>query len=197
MSYSSYGSSFFSGPTVWILVIAALALYLIAGARILKKGNEAAWKILIPIYGTYCLYKVANSEWIFKGYITLALITRVITFIISSSQRRSYYSFEQPNQTPVIIIVIISGIIALFLTWGFASNMAAAFGKGTGFAIGLFFLSPIFFLILAFGSAEYQYGYSKSALDSMAAASGSWKCRSCGWDNPVSRGTCEHCGAIK
>ncbi|QRK13794.1 signal peptidase I [Archangium violaceum] len=33
--------------------------------------------------------------------------------------------------------------------------LAKAFGKGTGFALGLIFLSPIFFLLLAFGDAEY------------------------------------------
>ena len=32
---------------------------------------------------------------------------------------------------------------------------AKAFGKGTGFAVGLIFLTNIFTLILAFGSAEY------------------------------------------
>ena len=33
---------------------------------------------------------------------------------------------------------------------------AKVFGKGAGFAIGLIFLNPIFLLILAFGSAQYQ-----------------------------------------
>jgi hypothetical protein len=32
---------------------------------------------------------------------------------------------------------------------------AKVFGKGTGFALGLIFLSPIFYPILAFGSARY------------------------------------------
>ena len=34
-------------------------------------------------------------------------------------------------------------------------NVAKAFGKGTGFALGLLFLSPIFIPILGFGSAQY------------------------------------------
>lgn len=32
---------------------------------------------------------------------------------------------------------------------------AQRFGQGTGFALGLIFLNPIFLLILAFGSAQY------------------------------------------
>lgn len=35
-------------------------------------------------------------------------------------------------------------------------KLALAFGKGTGFAIGLMFLSPIFMCILGFGKAEFQ-----------------------------------------
>ena len=34
-------------------------------------------------------------------------------------------------------------------------DLAKAFGKGTGFALGLIFLSPIFILILGFGGAQY------------------------------------------
>lgn len=35
-------------------------------------------------------------------------------------------------------------------------KLAKAFGKGTGFGVGLFLLPFVFQLILAFGSAEYQ-----------------------------------------
>ena len=34
-------------------------------------------------------------------------------------------------------------------------KLAKAFGRGTGFGLGMFFLAPIFFMILGFGSAEY------------------------------------------
>jgi hypothetical protein len=37
-----------------------------------------------------------------------------------------------------------------------AIDLAKAFGKGTGFGIGLFFLSFIFIPILGFGDAQYQ-----------------------------------------
>ena len=35
-------------------------------------------------------------------------------------------------------------------------DLAKAFGKGGGFALGLILLGPIFMLILGFGSAQYQ-----------------------------------------
>lgn len=39
-------------------------------------------------------------------------------------------------------------------------DIAKVFGKGTGFGLGLIFLSPIFVPILAFGSSTYGSGYS-------------------------------------
>ena len=51
---------------------------------------------------------------------------------------------------------IIVGIIVLI---GISNN----FGKSGGFTAGLFFLSLIFFPILAFGSAEYQEAAPVSA----------------------------------
>ncbi len=48
---------------------------------------------------------------------------------------------------PVVNFVV--GIIVLL-------DVARAFGKGAGFAIGMLFLSFIFFPILGFGSAQYR-----------------------------------------
>ncbi|PTL83875.1 DUF5684 domain-containing protein [Vitiosangium sp. GDMCC 1.1324] len=52
----------------------------------------------------------------------------------------------------VLFFIPLVNFVAIILTYvGFAK----AFGKGPGFAAGLIFLSPIFFLILAFGDAQY------------------------------------------
>ena len=42
--------------------------------------------------------------------------------------------------------------------WGIKAliKMAHAYGKSTGFGVGMILLSPIFQLILAFGDAQYQ-----------------------------------------
>lgn len=52
-----------------------------------------------------------------------------------------------------LMLIPVVNIIIFFLVYlGLARN----FGKGAGFAIGLFFLGIIFFPILAFGDAQYQ-----------------------------------------
>ena len=47
---------------------------------------------------------------------------------------------------PVVNIVVAAMVMI---------SVAKAFGKGTGFALGLLFLSPIFIPILGFGNAQY------------------------------------------
>ena len=48
----------------------------------------------------------------------------------------------------IVLIVAIFNIISL-------NKLAKAFGHGVGFTIGLFFLNPIFMLILGFSGDEY------------------------------------------
>ena len=52
----------------------------------------------------------------------------------------------------LLIIPLVNIIISLLASLGMAKN----FGKGGGFGIGLWLLSPIFILILAFGDAKFQ-----------------------------------------
>lgn len=52
----------------------------------------------------------------------------------------------------LMFIPLVNFIIIIIL----CIEVARAFGKGTGFGIGLIFLPFIFYPILAFGSAQYQ-----------------------------------------
>lgn len=52
----------------------------------------------------------------------------------------------------LMLIPIVSLVIAIIVM----IDIAKAFGKGTGFAVGLILLSPVFIPILGFGDAQYQ-----------------------------------------
>lgn len=51
----------------------------------------------------------------------------------------------------LMFIPLVNIVIAFMMAMAISTN----FGKGTGFAVGLFFLGAIFYPILAFGSATY------------------------------------------
>lgn len=50
----------------------------------------------------------------------------------------------------VVVLIVAPAFILL------AIDLARSFGKGTGFGLGIAFLSPIFIGMLAFGDAEYK-----------------------------------------
>jgi len=52
----------------------------------------------------------------------------------------------------LMLIPVVNFVVLIIMDISLAKN----FGKGTGFALGLVFLAPIFIPILGFGSAKYQ-----------------------------------------
>ncbi len=54
-----------------------------------------------------------------------------------------------------ILLFLIPGVNFIFAIW-MINLLSISFGKGIGFTLGLIFLSPIFYPILAFSNAEYQ-----------------------------------------
>ena len=60
----------------------------------------------------------------------------------------------------ILMLIPIVGLIVWIIV---ALDLAKSFGRGTGFGIGLAFLSPIFGLILGFGSDTYKGPAAKPA----------------------------------
>jgi hypothetical protein len=58
----------------------------------------------------------------------------------------------RPTWWFILFFVPLVNIVVIFLVY---MDLAKSFGKGTGFALGLLFLAPIFWMILGFGSARY------------------------------------------
>lgn len=54
------------------------------------------------------------------------------------------------------LLLFLIPLVNLVICFMVALDIAKSFGKGTGFGLGLFFLSFIFYPILGFGSAAYQ-----------------------------------------
>ena len=179
---------------IWFGLGILVILYLFSGGMLLKKAEENPWKILIPFYGQYCLYKIANAEGVFWGSIVVSVISNVITRSVASNIARNTFFLDKPDTTPIMIITIITSVILLVIEFFFTYKLAEIFGKGKGFAIGLLLLFPVFALILAFGSSVYNNNYG---LNKVASSTGTWKCSACGTENPQSRETCQNCGGQK
>lgn len=71
----------------------------------------------------------------------------------------SYILTEMSGQNGLMFLIMFIPLVGPII-WAIlvATKLAPAFGKGTGFAIGLVLLTPIFYCILGFGNAQYQLG---------------------------------------
>ena len=109
------------------VVILIIAIVNIVGMwKMFTKAGEAGWKSIIPIYNMVILFKIAGISPWF-----------VLGYLLAA-------------------IPVVGAFIALGITIYAMINLAKAFGKGGGFAVGLIIFSPIFYNILGFGKAEYQ-----------------------------------------
>ena len=120
-----------------LALIAGFGMILVAGIvvigivtligmwKVFTKAGEPGWAVLVPVYNIIELLRVAGLPW--------------------------YWVF-----TPLILIIPFLGAIA-YLVWvvWVHHRISTRFGQGVGFTIGLTLLSPIFWLILGFGSSKY------------------------------------------
>ena len=138
----------------WILTV-------IATWKILKKGGEPGWKSLIPIYNYYMLFKIVGM----KAWFWVALCATILLVILMSVDGTSSLLYTtDPAMTTVdlsghtltLVSVMIYGIGALIVDIFYSIKTSRAFGHGAGYALGLIFLQPIFWLIIGFGNSKYN-----------------------------------------
>lgn len=125
--------------TIVILAVGWYVLLAIAYWKIFEKAGEPGWKALIPFYNTYSQYKFTwnpNMFWI-------VLVFSLLGGVLGSTEGALSYVGT--------LFTLASAIVNIIA----ANKLSKAFGHGVGFTIGLFFLNPIFMLILAFSSDEY------------------------------------------
>lgn len=135
-----------------LLAVAAACIWYILQAvgywKFFAKAGEAPWQALIPIYNTYVRYRLSWNTKMF--WISAVLIVAGGLIPDSGSFVMSLVS----------LAVSIAGLVISAKSF---HNLARSFGYGAGFAVGLFFLHPIFALILGMDSSEYRGNLSENA----------------------------------
>jgi hypothetical protein len=94
--------------------------------KLFQKANRPGWAAIVPIYNAIVYLQVAGLS---PWFVLLGLAA--------------------------IVPVLGTLLILIFLIY-LSIKVAAAFGKGVLFGIGIAFLPVIFVAILAFGDAKYQ-----------------------------------------
>jgi hypothetical protein len=121
-------------------------------AIVFSKAGQKWWKAPIVVYGDYVLVTLAKAPvaW-FWGY-ALSLSSGVL--LTSAGTLSLLGSTLDTVLIAVGSLLLISAFVFLALI---SDKVAKAFGKPRVFGVGLLLLNPLFYGILAIGSAEYQY----------------------------------------
>lgn len=180
---------------VYFVMIYGMLLVFAGGfaglSHMFSKANVQPFKAMIPFYNMYILFNLTWKKkyfWFYLGLVVLAVVLEaifmgvIIMFSTELAGSPGSFSSDKDFNSANLAILLIIGIIFFLLYIGLlvfqgfiSSKIAKAFGKGLGFACGIFFLQPIFFMILGFGSARYtdyrlignSTGYSERVPDGM------------------------------
>ena len=135
---------------LFILSLAVAVVSIIAGWKIFEKAGEKGWKVLIPFYNTYILYKVFWKKelfWVVLGVsFGVSFIAGFLTGLSGSSE---------PTLTASFLTFAVE-IFELVMTIILLHRISRSFGHGGGFTCGLVFLTPIFWAILGFNNDKYK-----------------------------------------
>ena len=131
-------------------------LLVIAGWKIFEKAGEKGWKSLIPIYNTYIFYKIVGMKNYFWAILIMSFAISLITTALGQGTQMQSMNLATGAGVFSFILSLVSCIFVLVVSVMYAIRTSKAFGHGGLFAVGLFFLSGIFLLILGFGKSKYN-----------------------------------------
>ena len=130
--------------------VAWYVLTLVARWKVFDKAGIEGWKSLIPFYSDFCTYRIAWNT----TYYWILMAATVISGFVSS--RMSGYT-ENGEAVPAILSVLstVLGLALMVINLLMNIKLSEKFGHGILFGLGLTFLTPVFTMILGFGSSDY------------------------------------------
>lgn len=139
---STYGTIYFVVAVIWYILLAAGAW------KMFEKAGEAGWKAIVPIYNFYIMFKICWNTRSFWGLlVVMFLSTLLLTYGVNNAMM--FYLGSALSLVEAIMLAVL---------W---YNMSLAYGHGLGYFLGLYFLNPIFIMIIGFGASRYignRYG---------------------------------------
>jgi len=204
-SYNSYSAVGEAAAIVVVLVllmvIPLLVLGIIGICKVFKKAGRPVGFAFIPVYSYYVQYDFTGCKYLFWVYLPLFIVNTIVSMVPYPDGFLSFLS--GCCSIGLIVVQVLSSL-----------KLAKAFGKSTGFAMGLIFLYPIFLFILGQGDSQYvgpdgQYTANaapqavyQAAPQAMPQAApqqnnGVWRCPNCGAYNLAENNFCFQCGQQK
>jgi len=147
-----------------ILSFAAFIAFIVGVALVFEKANSQWWKALIPFYQEWTVKKIAKAPsswyWTWLGTFVSSYILWAVFLVIMMVE--SVLFWRTPSNaaiiTWVLIVLLAAGLLIASYIFHYLilHKFSKGFGRGGWFALGLLFLRPIFWLILALDKSVYR-----------------------------------------
>lgn len=121
-----------------LVTVAVVVLMIVSYWKIFTMPGQSGWKIFIPVYNSYIMYKICWKPLWFFILLGVPVLSGIISCVTDAVWLRDIIS------SSVLVIRLMKTI-----------KLSRVFGHGVGFAIGLFFLPVVFYPILAFVDPDY------------------------------------------
>ncbi len=95
----------------------------------------------VGVYKTFSKMGYDDAWWMFIPILNILFMLKVA---------------DKPTWWIVLAFIPFLNLIMLYVAWLVASKVASAYGKSSGYAVGLLLLGFIFYPILGFGSEKPQ-----------------------------------------
>ncbi len=163
--------------------IIAYVLESIGYWHIFVKAGESGWEAVIPFYRKYIRYKLSWDSGMFWVSLLCTFAGMLLFMII--------------GHNIAYCIGILFFLAALVINFIDLYKLSAAFGHEIGYMFGLWFLGPVFYMILGLGNSEYKYGWDDQTGyigDNTTQENPFIFCPVCGACNDRNSSYCAQCG---
>lgn len=159
--YSSLPDTNFS----LIISIFSLVMYWM----LLEKAGENGWKILIPYYSEYTIFKIAKKRNLFWWQLVIGIVTVIsaitlLTMSIFMIEAESEMSGLVTGCIINSVLIFILSIVLFVIKVKRSIGLSKAFGQSTAFGVGILFIEPVFIAIIALNT-NIQYVQGQSMLN--------------------------------
>lgn len=127
-----------------IICLVCLILRIIAGWRIFARAWEGGWKILIPIYNLYIMYKIAGM----KKWFWYSILVSFVLWIIAGC----FWKWSNVAEILNYVAGLFTCIVAIITTF----KLPRKFGWGVFASILYVLFTSICVLVLGFGNYKYE-----------------------------------------
>ena len=127
-----------SGIVLGVMITVAV---IVGTWKVFQKADKPGWAALIPIYNNYILIRIAQVPvWL----LVLQLLPLINPLLIINIPQIGIFAS--------LVVAVLSLGASIYIIF----EVAARFGKGWAYAVGILFLPFIFIPMLGFGEASYQ-----------------------------------------